>query len=178
LSALQDDKLTADNFLQMLSYFIRYLSVSSHESMTNSNIFYKKLDVGEIIETENYITKTRDFQGIQFPFELTTVKTIKNIDEIDYSKPYIEVIKEMSNKSFTYKEELIIPKVVRHHTTQVTRKSITKTYIKLEDFLPSIEKKQINNLKNEIDSKERNLIKDMLYKLSDSQQRVDGGIYI
>jgi len=178
LSALQDDELTADNFLQMLSYFIRYLSVSSHESMTNSGIFYKKLDVEYTVKVDSYATKFKHIEGMQVPFEITNVITNDNCESIDYSKPYTEVIKEDSHKTFLYKGELITPKIVRHHTKKTTTKSIEREYVNIDLFLDNIKNYKIQRIKDEINSKKRNLVKDMLYKFANSQQRVDGSVYL
>ena len=177
-NARLENAFTEDTYYSLVLHFQKYLATSSHDSGARTSLF-KKLDLPDSVKSTIHIpTKVRYINDLPFISEYTEITKTSGSMSVDYSKPYKEVIKEARDKQFTYKGEIITPKVVKHYMKEDTKLDIETKFTSPSKFFELVEEYKLKKVKNEINSKKRITLQDCLHKLTDTQHRVDGSIRI
>lgn len=175
-NTIRDEGLTSDNLNMLLIKFHTYLSVSTHGT-TGS---YRTLDIKNTSNKKvTYkLSTTTKINGVDYPLEITKTTHNVGIQKIDYTKPYIKVLKEITDKAFTYNGTKIIPKVVQHEMIRQETSVDEAVRIDLKTIKEYIKNKQLNTIYDKINSETPISFQNLLHKLPNKLSRVDECIYL
>tara|TARA_R110000868_G_scaffold383163_1_gene649945 strand:+ start:714 stop:1547 length:834 start_codon:yes stop_codon:yes gene_type:complete len=145
--------LNSDTFNMLLIKFRVYLSNSSHGSGHGGGFSsYRKLDlVNESPDITHNLKETVEIDGVILPSFIEKIEKQAIFESIDYESPY-EVLYENVNKKFTYNNEVITPKVVKHKTVGKTKVDKQNVRVNVPYLLKEFENKQIDNIRNEVNN--------------------------
>lgn len=176
-SDIRLEGLTTDRFNILLIQLQNYLSYSSHPSIGRDGN-HRRLDIGSTSELEYTLSDTRELDEIVYPSKVIQRESNKYVENIDYDKSYTEILKEFPNKAFTYNNQTVIPKVVRHEIIGNTRTIEKSLRIDINELISVIEEKHKNNVIHEVNNKRGITFQDLIHKFPDQLSRVDGCFYI
>lgn len=174
---IRDEGLDSDKFNMFLIKFRTYLSTSSHHTMGGG--MYRKLDLDNTqFQQETEIHETIEIKGITFPKILKQTTINKVVEKVDYEKPFIKVIKEFTNKSFTFNNQVIIPKIVQHHLVEETKTTEEFIRVNIPEILKDIDSSYLHFKEHEVNNKTRLSIQNFLHQFPNQQRGMDGCLYI
>lgn len=176
--SIMDEGLNNDNFNLLLIKLQTYLSNSSHDSGGRRDQ-YKKLDLNDEVTVKKYIKDYVTINDMIIPKSILTRTTSTTNVEIDYDSEYI-VLKEHSSKRFKFRDEEIVPKVVRHKFKNQDKISVVDEvqYLHPSKVIQLIIKRTENSLYHEINYKTPITTENLLHQLANKLNRVDGSFYI
>lgn len=173
---LDEEKLNPDNLDFLYVLFKNYLSQSSHDTYGSS---YKKLDLPSNNESIEYnILRKVNFDGVLIPVVFEEITWKKGITSIDYTKPYVEVVKEFSDRKFEFKGKTITPIAVKHEyiIDEVERREIK--HLKISKFSRNVKRQQIEKARAKLSNEPRFSLNNYFLKLPNKSKGVDGGVYL
>jgi hypothetical protein len=171
---IRADGLTSDLFNKLIIQFQNYLSHSSHNTIGTS---WRKIEFTSNTTVTNTVDKFITIDGLKIPqiIKKTTTNTV--LDKLVYTEPY-EFIKEVPSKKFTYNNEIITPKIVKHKIEGIIQDTHQYIGVDVRQILKNIKQKTIQKYKDEINLKPKYTTENFLHKLTDKYSRVDGSFYI
>jgi hypothetical protein len=174
LNTIRLEGLTEDRFIVMYETFLNYFSHSSHESIGGA---WKKLDAEKKQNISYEIVEYMTVDNYKLPFKIKQT-TVENSNIPDYSKPYLEVLTEATEKYFYFNNKKIIPKIVKHESKESSITTEKNLWVNISQILDDVKKLKTTNKINEITNKPRISFSTYFLKSTVAQQRMDGNFYI
>lgn len=176
-ASIQMDGLDSDKFGMFLVKFKKFLSTSSHGTRGNFRTINLNVSTTKQVFIEDFI----QINNIRKPSVIKEIIESVGVSEVDFSKPFEEILYEAENRSFKYNDNIIIPKVVRHpyiETRQTVENIIRLDLKNIDIYVKDNIKEIILDKQNENRCTKRITFQDCLHKFPNFPRRMDGGIYI